>query len=122
MLNETDFLTIALNEVRQGVATRILFGLQNIDTSKLGITNDNNSSDIMRRAQIINRQLVAHMSDIKVLEDELKKLSINFNGDGAALGTASMTTSNTTRDLHSRSNSVSLGTMLRSASKANLAM
>jgi len=75
----------------------------------------------VRRAQIINRQMVAHMSDIKLLEDELKTLSTNFSGEGAVLGTVNLTSNTNGRDLHSRSNSVSLGTMLRSASKANLA-
>ncbi len=121
IVSETDVLIMGLNEVCQGITTRILFGLQNVDTSKLGIISDTSPSDIMRRAQIINRQLVGHMNDIKILEDELKKLSFNFNGEGTVLGNANKV-SNNARDLHSRSNSVSLGTMLRSASKANLAM
>ena len=121
LCSETDLLIKGLNEVCQGVASRILFGLQNVDTSKLGIISDTNPSDIMRRAQIINRQIVDHMTDIKILEDELKKLSYNFNGEGAVLGNVSKVY-NSARDLHSRSNSVSLWSILRSPSKANLAV
>ena len=56
-----------------------------------------------------------------MLGDELKKLSFNFYGEGMVLEGINIVSKvyNSARDLHSRSNAVSLGTMPRSPSKAN---